>query len=82
MGKHSHSVDTRVLRRIRTHKAEWIFTPADIADLGARTAVASALARYKAAGVIRMRPMFVSEPPAFQTLLGQLADAGRLLNQA
>lgn len=29
----------------------------------------------------RMRPMFVSEPPSFQALLDQLADAERLLNQ-
>lgn len=72
MGKHSHSVDARVLRRIRAHLAEWIFTPADFADLGARTAVASALARYKAAGVIRQHARGVYGVPRQHPLLGAL----------
>ena len=72
MGKHSHSVDARVLRRIRAHQAEWIFTPADLADLGARTAVASALARYKAAGVIRQHARGVYGVPRQHPLLGDL----------
>ncbi len=72
MGKHSHSVDARVLGRIRAHKAEWIFTPADFSDVGARTAVASALARYKAAGVIRQHARGVYGVPRQHPLLGDL----------
>ncbi len=53
MGKHARSVDTRVAQRLRERGTGWVFTPADLADLGSRTAVATALMRQKAAGTVR-----------------------------
>jgi hypothetical protein len=53
MGKHGLSVDSSVLKRIKSRKSGWVFTPIDFVDLGSRTAVASALMRYKANGCIR-----------------------------
>ncbi len=72
MGKHAASVDTQVLERIRAHKPEWIFTPADFADLGSRAAVASALKRHKAAGTIRQYARGLYGVPRKHALLGEL----------
>lgn len=54
MAKHTESVDTQVLRAIQSHGHGWVFTPSDFADLGTRTAVATALKRHKAADSIRL----------------------------
>ena len=53
MPKHSTSTDSKVLDRIRGHRRGWVFTPAHLADLGSRNAVASALKRFKADGGMR-----------------------------
>ena len=52
MGKHARSVDIRVAQRLRKRGPGWVLTPADLHDLGSRTAVATALKRRKAAGVV------------------------------
>ena len=53
MPKHSTSTDSKVIDRIRGHRRGWVFTPAHLADLGSRNAVASALKRFKADGGMR-----------------------------
>ena len=53
MPKHSTSTDIKVIDRIRGHRRGWVFTPAHLADLGSRNAVASALKRFKADGGMR-----------------------------
>ena len=50
MSKHPGSIDSLILRRIRKMKPGTIFTPRDLASLGPRTAIASALSRYLKAG--------------------------------
>ena len=72
MGKHAASVDTQLLQRIRSNKADWIFTPADFADLGSREAVASALKRHKAAGTIRQYARGLYGIPQQHAVLGEL----------
>ena len=64
MGKHPLSADTQVARQLREQGPGWVFTPADLADLGSRTAVATALKRQKAAGTIRLvsRGLYVTIP--------------------
>jgi hypothetical protein len=53
MGKHSQSIDMKVINRIHGHGRGWVFTPAHFSDLGSRDAVASALRRYRKSGPIR-----------------------------
>ena len=53
MGKHLLSIDAALFKRIKGHGRGWVFTANDFADLGSRSAVASALKRYKDAGSIR-----------------------------
>jgi len=72
MGKHSESVDTQVLRRIESQGPGWVFTPHDLADLGTRTAVATALKRHKAAGTIRQLGRGLYDVPRVHSVLGTL----------
>ena len=75
MTKHNASVDTLVLRRIQSQGAGWVFTPTDFADLGTRTAVATALKRYKAAGSIRLLGRGLYDVPRVHAVLGTLWPA-------
>lgn len=52
-GKHADSVDSHVLALIKGRPAGWVFTPADLSDIGSRNAIAGALKRHKKAGLIR-----------------------------
>lgn len=82
MGKHSESVDTLVLQRIRSHGPGWVFTPTDFADLGTRTAVATALKRHKAAGHIRLLGRGLYDVPRRHAVLGVLWPAIEPVAQA
>ncbi len=73
MGRHAHSIDTQVLSRIYGHGRGWVFTPASFLDLGTRTAVASALARHKRAGVVRQLARGLYDYPVEHPRLGRVA---------
>ena len=75
MSKHAGSIDAKVLQRIQSQGPGWVFTPADFADLGSRTAVASALARNKAAGTIRLLGRGLYDTPVVDLVLGLLGPA-------
>src|SRR5438105_8830785 len=82
MGKHAESIDTQVLRRIESHGAGWVFTPNDFADLGTRTAVATALKRHKASGTIRLLGRGLYDVPRVHAALGTLWPAIESVSQA
>jgi hypothetical protein len=75
MSKHADSIDTKVMQRIQAQGPGWVFTPADFADLGSRTAVASALTRSKAAGTIRLLGRGLYDVPVVHPVLGLLWPA-------
>lgn len=54
MGVHRNSTEQKILRRIGAKGPDWVFTPADFADLGTKNAVGSALKRLKAGSSIRL----------------------------
>lgn len=72
MSKHHGSIDSLVLRRIRKMKAGSIFTPKDLAEVGPRTAVASALSRHLRAGAVRQPARGLYQVPETHPLLGEL----------
>ena len=72
MARHTNSIDTLVLQRIQSNGAGWVFTPADFANLGSRTGVASALKRHKAAGTIRLLGRGLYDIPRVHPALGLL----------
>lgn len=82
MGKHSKSVDTQVLRRIQSHGPGCVLTPHDFADLGTRTAVATALKRHKAAGTIRQLGRGLYDVPRVHRVLGTLWPDIEAISQA
>lgn len=82
MGKHTESVDTQVLQRIQSHGPGWVFTPSDFADIGTRTAVATALKRHKAAGSIRLLGRGLYDVPRVHAVLGTLWPAIESVSQA
>lgn len=82
MSKHTDSVDTQVLQRIQSHGQGWVFTPSDFADLGSRTACATALKRHKAAGTIRLLGRGLYDVPRVHPVLGTLWPAIEAVSQA
>ena len=53
MRKLADSTDSKILRRIESHKRGWVFTPDSFSDLGTRQAVDHALMRHRKNGRIR-----------------------------
>jgi len=72
MSKHPESVDSQVLRRLQSHELGWVFTPTDFVDLGSRTAVATALKRHKATGIVRLLGRGLYDVPRKHPALGVL----------
>ena len=72
MSKHPGSIDSLILRRIRKLKPGTIFTPRDLASLGPRTAIASALSRYLKAGTLKQPARGLYQVPETHPLLGEL----------
>jgi hypothetical protein len=69
------SVDNKVYSRIVGHGRGWVFTPSHFKDMGSRTAVASALKRYKQNGTIRQIARGFYDYPGKDPLLGVLAPS-------
>lgn len=79
MTKHTDSIDTQLMQYIQAQGQGWVFTPSDFADLGARTAVASALMRYSATGQIRPLSRGLYDWPRVHAVLGMLwPDVGQV----
>jgi hypothetical protein len=82
MPKHATSTDSKVLDRIRGHGRGWVFTPAHLADLGSRNAVASALKRFKADARIRQLARGLYDYPAQDPVLGTVAASADAIARA
>jgi hypothetical protein len=82
MPKHVTSADSKVLDRIGSRGPGWVFTPAHMADLGTRNAVASALKRFKAAGTIRQLARGLYDNPVQDSVLGTVAPSADAIARA
>lgn len=82
MARHPRSAETKVLNRINGQKGGWVFTPAHLADLGSRNAVASALKRFKAQGRIRQLARGLYDSPAHDPVLGTVAPSADAVARA
>jgi hypothetical protein len=72
MTKHSQSTDSKVIRRIRSHRRGWTFAPDSFKDLGSRLAIDHALTRYMKKGTIRKLARGLYDYPKIDPLLGPL----------
>ena len=75
MGKNAHSIDSKVLDRIRQKTTGAVFTPADFADLGSRVAIDHALSRGARAGRLQKLARGVYDSPRRHPRLGLLAPS-------
>src|SRR3954447_10901411 len=82
MAKHSNSTDSKVPDRIRGHRRGWAFTPAHLADLGSRNAVASALKRLKADATIRQLARGLYDYPIHDPVLGTVTPSADAIARA
>ena len=73
MGKHTQSIDTQVLDRIRAKGPGYVFTAADLLDVGSRDAVDQALSRNCRAGNIRKVARGIYDLPQHNARIGDIA---------
>ena len=66
------TTDNQIISRIYGHGKGWVFTPDNFKDLGSRDAIASALKRYKQAGMIRQLARGLYNYPKVDPQLGLL----------
>lgn len=72
MSRHNGSVESQLLQHIHTMKPGTVFAPRDLASLGSRTAVASALSRLLKAGELKQPARGLYQIPVTHPLLGDL----------
>ncbi len=72
MGKHTHSTDSNILRRIHSRKRGWVFTPDSFTDLGTRQAIDLALMGHRKTGLIRKLARGLYDYPKIDPQLGPL----------
>lgn len=75
MAKHMHSIDSLILQRIRSKGPGSVFTPSHFTDIGSRDAIATALKRYKRAGVIRQVSRGLYDVPRRHPQIGELSPS-------
>jgi len=73
MGKHSHSIDTQILDRIRAKGTGYVFTATDLINVGSRDAVDQALSRNCRAGNIRKVARGIYDLPQQNARIGEVA---------
>lgn len=82
MGKHANSTDSRLLSRIRGMKPGSVFMPGQFFDLGTRNAVASALKRMKAAGLVRRLSRGVYDRPILDSQRSEVPASSAAIAKA
>ena len=75
MGKHTQSIDNKIISRIYGHGRGWVFTPTYFSDLGSRDAVASGLRRHRQSGLIRQLVRGLYDYPRTDPELGILTPS-------
>ena len=72
MGKHTHSIDSKILSRVRANGRGWVFTPAHFDDLAGRATVSTVLKRHTDAGTFRNLARGLYDYPKLDPQLGLL----------
>lgn len=81
MGKHTQSIDSNILFRIKAAPPGHVFTPRQFLDLGSRDAVDKALSRHSKAGTLRKLARGLYDLPQTHSRFGLLAaDTNAIAN--
>jgi len=75
MGKHAKSIDSQILRRVKTRRRGTVFTASNFFDLGSRDAVDQALSRQSRNGTIRKLARGLYDYPRHDAQLGLLSPS-------
>jgi hypothetical protein len=82
MGKHTQSIDSKVLSRINAAGPDTVFSPRQFLDLGSRDAVDQALSRHCRAGRLRKVARGLYDVPRIHPRLGQLSASSDAIANA
>jgi hypothetical protein len=82
MGKHSQSIDSRILSRIQAASPGQVFAPRQFLDLGSRDAIDQALSRQCRAGAIRKIARGLYDIPRDHPRFGRLAPSSDAIANA
>jgi len=77
-----NAITDTILRRIRTKRRGWVFTPKNFADIGTRAAIDQTLSRLARKGTIRRLDRGLYDYPKQHPALGALSPAADDLAQA
>ncbi len=72
MGRHSDSIDKKILKRIQSHGKGWVFTPSHFDDLAGSSTITTTLKRHTDAGTIRNLARGLYDYPKMDPQLGRL----------
>jgi hypothetical protein len=72
MGKHTDSIDSKILSRVQSHGRGWVFTPAHFDDLAGRSTVSIVLKRHTDTGTFRNLARGLYDYPKTNPQLGPL----------
>lgn len=72
MGKHTDSIDSKILSRVQSHRRGWVFTPAHFDDLAGRSTVSIVLKRHTDTGTFRNLARGLYDYPKTDPQLGPL----------
>jgi hypothetical protein len=75
MGKHAKSIDSQILRRVKTRRRGAVFTASDFFDLGSRDAVYQVLSRQSRNGTIRKLARGLYDYPRHDPQFGPLSPS-------
>jgi len=75
MGKHAKSIDSQILRRVKTSRRGAVFTASHFFDLGSRDAVDQVLSRQSRNGTIRKLARGLYDYPRLDPQLGLLSPS-------
>lgn len=80
--KSPHSIESRIVARIRAKGRGWVLTPSDFVEFGNRSAIHIALMRLTRSGMIRRLARGMYDYPILHPTLGALAPSTTRITEA
>lgn len=82
MGKHTQSIDGKIIKRIQSHGRGWVFTPAHFDDLAGSSTITTVLKRRTDDGTIRHLARGLYDYPVTDPVLGTVAPSAEAIARA
>lgn len=82
MGRHGHSIDGTIMKRIQSHGRGWVFTPNHFDDLAVKSTVTTILKRHTDRGAIRNLARGLYDYPREDSQFGKLLPSNDAIVKA